>query len=68
MYRRFYGFTTRPFGLTPDPSFLYPTPVDRKAFARLTYGVQERKGFVASSVLRRPERQILQVKGNGLRR
>jgi type II secretory pathway predicted ATPase ExeA len=46
MYRRFYGFTKRPFGLTPDPSFLYLTPGHRDALAQLTYGVQEKKGFI----------------------
>ena len=46
MYRRFYGFTKRPFGLTPDPSFLYLTPGHREALAQLTYGVQEKKGFI----------------------
>jgi general secretion pathway protein A len=46
MYRRFYGFSKRPFGLTPDPSFLYLTPGHRDALAQLTYGVQEKKGFI----------------------
>jgi general secretion pathway protein A len=46
MYRRFYGFIRRPFGLTPDPSFLYLTPGHRDALAQLTYGVQEKKGFI----------------------
>jgi type II secretory pathway predicted ATPase ExeA len=46
MYRRFYGFTKRPFGLTPDPSFLYLTPGHREALAQLTYGIQEKKGFI----------------------
>jgi general secretion pathway protein A len=46
MYRRFYGFTKPPFGLTPDPSFLCLTPGHREALAQLTYGVQEKKGFI----------------------
>jgi len=46
MYRRFYGFTKRPFGVTPDPSFLYLTPGHRDALAQLTYGVQEKMGFI----------------------
>jgi len=46
MYRRFYGFTKRPFGVTPDPSFLYLTPGHRDALAQLTYGVQEKQGFI----------------------
>jgi general secretion pathway protein A len=46
MYRRFYGFTKRPFGLTPDPNFLYLTSGHRDALAQLTYGVEEKKGFI----------------------
>jgi len=34
----------RPFGLTPDPSFLYLPPGHREALAQLTCGVQERWG------------------------
>jgi general secretion pathway protein A len=45
-YEAFYGFKEPPFNLTPDPKFLFMTPNQREALAYLTYGVQERKGFL----------------------
>lgn len=45
-YEAFYGFREPPFNLTPDPKFLFMTPNQREALAYLTYGVQERKGFL----------------------
>lgn len=49
MYRKFYGLTRRPFEMSPDPYFYYPTPQHNEALAQLTYGVQEKKGFVVVS-------------------
>lgn len=46
MYHRFFGFRSHPFGVTPDPSFLYGSRDHQDALAYLTYGVQERKGFL----------------------
>jgi general secretion pathway protein A len=46
MYLDFYGLTERPFSTTPDPRFLYLTERHQEALARLTYAVQENKGFV----------------------
>jgi general secretion pathway protein A len=46
MYLEFYGLAEKPFGTTPDPRFLFLTQQHRDALARLTYGVQEKKGFV----------------------
>ncbi len=45
-YEGFYGFREPPFSLTPDPKFLFMTPDQREALAYLTYGIQERKGFL----------------------
>ncbi len=45
-YEAFYGFREPPFSLTPDPRFLFMTPNQREALAYLTYGIQERKGFL----------------------
>jgi len=45
-YEGFYGFREPPFNLTPDPKFLFMTPDQREALAYLTYGIQERKGFM----------------------
>jgi general secretion pathway protein A len=47
MYCRFYGFSERPFEATPDPKFLYLSPTHREVLASLTYGIRERRGFVA---------------------
>jgi type II secretory pathway predicted ATPase ExeA len=43
MYESFFGFTTRPFGKTPDPGFLYESPQHREALARLEYAVEEKE-------------------------
>jgi len=46
MYEEFYGLTCNPFEVSPDPSFLYPTPRHMEALANLAYGVFRRRGFV----------------------
>src|SRR5215831_21418808 len=45
MYERFYGFRERPFSLTPDPSYLYPSRVHREALSHLRYGLEGHAGF-----------------------
>jgi general secretion pathway protein A len=47
MYNAFFGFTTNPFNMSPDPSFLFRSPQHEEALASLIYGVQSRKGFIA---------------------
>lgn len=47
MYLRHFGLETRPFEVTPDPRFLYDGVLHREALAALTYGVQERRGFIS---------------------
>src|SRR5262249_38226406 len=39
MYRRFYGLRELPFQLTPNPRFLYQTPLVREALSNLQYGL-----------------------------
>jgi general secretion pathway protein A len=46
MYQQFYGLSRKPFEISPDPYFFYPTPRHNEALASLTYGVRARKGFV----------------------
>jgi general secretion pathway protein A len=46
LYTEFYGLIERPFELTPDQRYLYLSAHHREALAHLTYGVEERKGFV----------------------
>lgn len=49
MYKKFYGFRRDPFELSPDPFFLFRTPVHNEAFASVYYGVKQKKGFVVLS-------------------
>lgn len=46
MYREYYGLTERPFDLTPDPRYLYLTPMHREALAAVQYGITARRGIV----------------------
>ncbi len=46
MYERFYRLRERPFALTPDPDYLYPSRVHREAMNYLRYGIESRAGFV----------------------
>lgn len=46
IYLSFFGLERDPFGVTPDPEFLYLTSGHREALAQLTYAVQEQKGFI----------------------
>ncbi len=46
MYESFYGFTEKPFNLTPDPKYLYLSARHTEAFAHLEFGRRERGGFV----------------------
>src|ERR1700730_5577015 len=43
MFEQFFGFNSRPFGKTPDPSFLYESPQHSEALARLEYAVDEKE-------------------------
>jgi type II secretory pathway predicted ATPase ExeA len=43
MFEEFFGFTTKPFGKTPDPSFLYESDQHKEALARLEYAVEEKE-------------------------
>lgn len=43
MFEEFFGFAAKPFGKTPDPSFLYESKQHREALARLEYSVDEKE-------------------------
>src|SRR5437870_9109414 len=43
MFEEFFGFTTKPFGKTPDPAFLFESPQHKEALARLEYAVEEKE-------------------------
>ena len=46
MYEEFYGFSERPFQLTPDPAYYYESATHKKALSYLGYGLNQGEGFV----------------------
>ena len=46
MYQKFYGLKESPFNVNPDPRYLFMTKQIQEALAGLTYGIQNRKGFI----------------------
>ena len=46
MYEEYYGFSERPFQLTPDPAFYYESVTHKKALSYLGYGLNQGEGFV----------------------
>jgi general secretion pathway protein A len=46
MYQKFFGLRESPFNVNPDPRYLYLTKQIQEALAGLTYGIQNRKGFI----------------------
>lgn len=47
MYREFFGFSEKPFTITPNPQFIYLSEQHREAFAHLLYGIDSHAGFIA---------------------
>ena len=45
MYERHFGFTTKPFALTPDPAFLYLSRQHARALSLLEYGLESQATF-----------------------
>ena len=43
MFESFFGLTSKPFGKTPDPSFLFESQQHKEALARLEYAVDEKE-------------------------
>ena len=46
MYEAFYGLSSKPFQLNPDPSFYFDSKQHRRAKAYLDYGVMRNEGFI----------------------
>jgi general secretion pathway protein A len=46
MYEDYFGFTEKPFSLTPDPRYLYKSESHAHAFELLQYAMKRREGFV----------------------
>jgi general secretion pathway protein A len=47
VYLKHFNLAREPFGVTPDPDFLYLSPTHREALAAVVYGIRERKGFIS---------------------
>src|SRR6186713_378210 len=46
MYEHYFGFSEKPFSLTPDPKYLYRSQSHANAFELLQYAIVRREGFV----------------------
>jgi general secretion pathway protein A len=47
MFLKFFGVREQPFGVTPDPRYLYLSSAHREALASLFYGIEVGRGFLA---------------------
>jgi general secretion pathway protein A len=47
MFLEFYNLRQQPFGVTPDPAYLYRTRTHREALSSLLSGIQDGRGFFA---------------------
>lgn len=46
MYERHFGLKRNPFGMTPDPDCYFMSESHREAYAGLSYGIANRRGFM----------------------
>ena len=46
MYQSYYDLTGKPFRLSPDPAFFFPSRGHKRALAYLRYGLHQNEGFV----------------------
>lgn len=46
MYEAHFGFSAKPFQLTPDPHFFYASACHKKALYYLQYGLHQGEGFI----------------------
>ena len=46
MYEKHFHLRERPFALSPDPDYLYPSKVHQEALSYLRYGIEGHAGFV----------------------
>jgi type II secretory pathway predicted ATPase ExeA len=47
MFLEYYGLKEHPFGVTPDPRFLFHSATHREALASLLVGIKANRGFLA---------------------
>ncbi len=45
MYERHFGFSVKPFAITPDPAFLFPSRQHTRALTMLEYGLASQAAF-----------------------
>ena len=46
MYNDFYGFSEKPFTITPNPRFIFLSRNHKEVFGHLLYGLQQHAGFI----------------------
>ena len=46
MYESYYGLSSKPFQLTPDPEFFYASKLHKRAMSYLQYGLSQAEGFI----------------------
>ncbi|PCH96587.1 MAG: general secretion pathway protein GspA [Gammaproteobacteria bacterium] len=46
MYENYYGFSEKPFQLSPDPRFFFATKHHQRALSYLQYGLDQGEGFI----------------------
>jgi len=46
MFLKYFGLHEQPFGVSPDPRFLYLSAAHREALASLYYGIEANRGFL----------------------
>jgi putative secretion ATPase (PEP-CTERM system associated) len=46
MYENYYGLTSKPFQLTPDPNFFFGSKWHKRAMSYLQYGLSQAEGFI----------------------
>ena len=67
MYNKYYGFSTNPFELSPDPEVVYMSEAHQEALAILRYGVVGKKGFlVLTGDVEQIDNPYIDASSNGL--
>jgi putative secretion ATPase (PEP-CTERM system associated) len=46
MYEAYYGFSARPFQLTPNPQWFFASKLHKRALSYLEYGLNQGEGFI----------------------
>ena len=46
MYESYYGLSSKPFQLTPDPDFFFASKLHKRAMSYLQYGLSQAEGFI----------------------